>query len=380
MKFSEFSIRRPIFVLMLISSFLVFGVTSYRSIGVSLFPDVDFPIVSVLVIYEGADPGTIETEVTDPIEEAVNTLNGIKSVRSESLEGVSQVFIEFELEVNIDVASQDVRDKIAGVRAELPREIEAPIIEKFDPASAPILTVVISGPKSIRELTKFAKDEVKPRIEGARGVGSAKLVGGREREVRVWLRSDSLFNHGLEPQAVIDALRAKNVETPGGRIETGEREIGVRTKGLLKSVRDFPSLIIAHRDGAPIRLEELGQCEDGLEEERSLSRLNGQRAVSLLIRRQSGTNLVKVAESVKAKIEDAREVLPEGFELILAQDLSVFVKQSNDEAQGELIRGGALAVFVLLIFLRSFRGAFVAAVTIPTTIIATYAFMASRLT
>jgi len=375
MKISELSIQRPIFTTMVISALVVFGVISYRAIGVSLFPDVDFPIVTVTVAYEGADPETVETEVTDTIEEAVNTIGGIKSLRSESADGVSQVFIEFELERDINVASQDVRDKVASIRAELPKDAEPPVIEKFDPDSSPILSIVLSGPTSIRELTRYADSGLKPRLEGIEGVGSVRLVGGRDREIRVWLRINDLHAYGITAQDVIDTLEEENVELPGGRIETHARELVVKTKGEVDRVEDFQELVVAHRGGTPVRIKDVATVEDGMEDFRSLSTLNGLKAVSLLIRRQSGTNLLAVASEVKAQLDGVRDSLPAGYQLVVVQDLSIFVAHSLDEAQGELLRGAGLAVLVILLFLRSLRGALVAAITIPATIISTYSFM-----
>ncbi len=375
MKISDFCIRRPVFTLMMIAALVVFGLTAYAGLGVSLFPDVDFPIVTVTVIYEGADPETVETDVTDVIEEAVNTISGIKSLRSESAEGICQVFVEFELNRDIDVASQDVRDKVAAIRAELPAGIEPPVVEKFDPDSAPILSIVLSGPTSIRELTELADEKIKPRIEGIEGVGSVRLVGGRDREIRVWLRVDDLRTYELAAQDVIDALQEENVEFPGGRVESENREIVIKTQGEVERVRQFEDLVIAYRDGAPIRVRDVASVEDGQEDFRSLSRLNGQEAVSLLVRRQSGENLLAVAEAVKEQLDEIRAGLPEGYRLILAQDLSVFVAASFEDTQGELLRGSFLAVLVILVFLRNPRGAFVAAVTIPTTIVATFTFV-----
>jgi HAE1 family hydrophobic/amphiphilic exporter-1 len=377
MKISNFCIRRPVFALMLIAALVVFGLTAYRGLGLSLFPDVDFPIVTITVVYEGADPETVESEVTDVIEEAVNTISGIKSLRSESAEGLAQIFVEFQLERDIDVASQDVRDKVASIRADLPVEIEPPVVEKFDPDSAPILAIVLSGPTSIRQLTRYADDKIKPRIEGIEGVGSLRIVGGRDREIRVWLRVDDLRACGLSAQDVIDTLRDENVEFPGGRVETQSREVVIRTQGDVRQVKEFENLVIAYRDGAPIRIRDVALVEDGQEDFRSLSRLNGQEAVSLLLRRQSGENLLAVADAVKAQLDKIRAGLPQGYQLTVVQDLSLFVGDSFHATQGELLRGGCLAVLVILFFLRNLRGAFVAAVTIPTTIIATFTFVAA---
>lgn len=375
MKISETCIRRPVFASMMILALVVFGVVSYRTIGVDLFPDVDIPVVTVTVPFPGADPQTVETEVTDKVEEAVNTIAGIKTLRSESLEGLSQVFIEFELEIDVDVASQDVRDKVAAIRGDLPPDVEPPLIEKFDIDSAPILAIVLGGPVSIRELSEFADNQLKPRIENVDGVGNVRLVGKREREIRVWLRADRLRALGLTAEDVIEAFQAENVEPPGGRIETRDREIIVKTRGKVERVEQFGDIIVERRAGAPIRVRDVAWIEDGMEDLRSLARIDGTRAVSILVRRQSGTNMLRVARAVKDRLDEVRRTLPDGYQLSIAQDLSVFVEQSIDEAEGELLRGGVLAVLVILFFLRSLRGAFVAAMTIPTTIIATYSFM-----
>ena len=375
MKIAEVSIRRPIFASMVILAMVVFGLVSYNQIGVDLYPDVDIPVVTITVLYEGADPETVESEVTDVIEEAVNTIAGIKTLRSESIEGLAQIFIEFELEEDIDVVSQDVRDKVAGIRGELPLEIEPPIVEKFDIDAAPILSIALAGSAPIRELTEYADNTIKPQLEGIPGVGSIRLVGDREREVRIWLRADQLRAHDVSVQDLLDVLRKENAEPPGGRVETASREIIVKTTGKVETVEEFGDLIVATRGGAPVRVRDIAWVEDGMEDCRSVARLNGRPAVSLQLRRQSGKNVLEVANRVKDKLAVVEAELPDGYQLVIAQDLSLFIDRSIREAKGELLRGGALAVLVILLFLRSWRGSFVAAITIPTTIITTYAFM-----
>lgn len=376
MKISEVCIQRPIFASMMILALVVFGAVSFWNIGVDLFPDVDFPIVTVTVPYPGADPETVETEVVDKIEEAVNTISGIKTLRSESLEGLGQVFVEFELEEDIDVVSQEVRDKVAGIRGDLPKQIEPPIIEKLDLDAAPILSIVVAGDASIRELSQYADDVVKPQIESLPGVGNVRLVGDRRREVRVWLRGDMLRAYNLTVNEVLDALRDENLEPPSGRVETGPQEVIVKTKGKFQQVSDFEQLVVCTRNGVPIHLRNVAWVEDGQEDFRSLARLNGRRAVALLVRRQSGKNVVRVADAVKQQVAQLQQqVAAKGYRLLIAQDTSTFVRRSISEAQWELVRGGSLAVLVILLFLRSLRGSFVAAITIPATIISTYAFV-----
>ena len=375
MKISELSITRPVFSVMVIAAMVVFGLVAYFRIGIDLFPSVDFPIVTVSVFYEGSDPETIETDVTDTIEEAVNTISGIKSLRSESVTGLSMTFVEFELGRDINVAAQDVRDKVAAIRAELPLGIEEPVIEKFDPDSAPIMAITLAGPESIRELTRYADDVIKPQIEGVNGVGAVEIVGGREREVRIWLRIDDLRSYQVTATEVVEAIEKQNVEYPGGRVEADTRELVVKTKGRITTPKDFEDIVLTTRGTTPIRLKDVATVEDGMEDFRSLSRLNGQRAVSLQVRRQSGENMLAVASGVNERLTSIKAGLPSHYSMTLTQDLSLFVADSVNEAQGELLRGGFLAVLVILIFLRNWRAAFVAAVTIPVTIITTYAFM-----
>jgi HAE1 family hydrophobic/amphiphilic exporter-1 len=375
MKISELSITRPVFSVMVIAAMVVFGLVAYFRIGIDLFPSIDFPIVTVSVLYEGSDPETIETDVTDTIEEAVNTISGIKSLRSESVTGLSMTFLEFELGRDINVAAQDVRDKVAAIRAELPLGIEEPIIEKFDPDSAPIMAITLAGPESIRELTRYANDIIKPQIAGVNGVGAVEIVGGREREVRIWLRVDDLRSYQVTATEVVEAIEKQNVEYPGGRVEADTRELVVKTKGRINTPKDFEEIVVTTRGATPIRLKDVATVEDGMEDFRSLSRLNGQRAVSLQVRRQSGQNMLAVAAGVNKRLTSIKAALPTHYSMTLTQDLSLFVSDSVNEAQGELLRGGFLAVLVILVFLRNWRGAFVAAMTIPVTIITTYAFM-----
>lgn len=375
MKLSEAAVRRPVLTTMAFAALAVFGLVSYRALGTALFPDVDIPVVTVSVVYEGASPQTVETDVTEVLEEALSTISGIKSMRSETSEGVSQVFLEFKLERDVDVAAQDVRDKIAAIRGELPNDAEAPVVEKFDPDAAPILGIVLAGNASLGDLTSFAEDVVKPRLESVPGVGGVQLTGGREREIRVWLRVNDLVKHHLSAQDVIDSLREGNVELPGGRIETGRNELVVKTRGRVATVDQLQQLIVAEQDGRIVRLEQVAYLEDGLEDLQSMARLNGQPAVALSVRQQSGANMVAIAQLVRAEIDRIESTLPADYELLIVQDNAEFVEASVKDAQGELLRGGMLAVVVVLLFLRSLRGSLIVAITIPATIISTYAFM-----
>lgn len=373
---SDTAIRRPVFTTMVMGAIIVFGVVSFRAIGVDLFPRVEFPVVTVLTELRGSDPETIETTVTDVIEEGVATIAGIKHLRSTSAEGFSQVVIEFELEKDGDVAYQEVQAKIGTVRGDLPDDVEEPIIEKFDIDSAPILAVVVSGDKPIRELTRLADKTLKERLQRVGNVGQVKIVGGRDREIWLWLDRDKLEGHQLAVQDVVAALRSEHIEYPGGRVETGPREYVVKTKAEFESAEQIADMIVAYHQGAPIRVRDLGTVEDGLQEERTLARLNGNRAISLLVRRQSGTNTVEVAHELKAELERLREELsPAGIRLDIAQDLSVFIEESVAEVQFHIVFGGGLAIAIVFVFLRNLRSTIISALVIPTAVVGTFTLM-----
>ncbi|MBI1875552.1 MAG: efflux RND transporter permease subunit [Acidobacteria bacterium] len=372
---SNTSIRQPVFTTMVISALVVFGLVSYSRLGVDLFPKVDFPIITVTTVFPGADPETVETDVTERLEEALNTLSGVKTLRSASAEGVSQVFIEFELERSVDAAAQDVRDRVSGIRRNLPNDIEDPVIEKLDPDAAPIMAVALAGRVAIRDLTTYADDVVKERLERVNGVGSVDIVGGRNREIRIWVHADRLAAYGVALDDLTRALQSENLEIPGGRIETASRELVVRTRGRIQRPGEFGEIVVSQRPSGPVYVRDVALVEDGMQDERSLSRLNGERAVSLLIRRQSGTNTVAVAHDVKAALEQLRATLPRGYSMVLAGDTSEFIEESVNEVRFHLLFGGFLAVAVIFFFLRNFRSTLISAVAIPASIIGTFIFI-----
>ena len=373
---SDVSIRRPVFAVMLIAALVALGFISWGRLGVDLFPSVEFPIVTVTTVLEGATPETVETEVTEIIEESVNTISGIEELTSQSSEGLSQVFVRFKLEEDVDVKAQDVRDKVALARRDLPDDIEPPIVEKMDPDAAPILAVMVSGSLSPRELTAFADDEVKERLERLPGVGSVARVGGREREVRIWLDAYRLRGYGLSAEDVIRAIQTEHAELPGGRMETGQRssEYIFKTTGQVETVEEFADLVIVHRDGGPIRVGDVARVEDGLEDERSYAELNGVPGVSLLIRRQSGQNTVEVARAVRDEVELIRQSAPQGISLTTAQDVSRFIESSIEDVTLDMMLGGFLAVLVTLAFLRNLSATIIVAVAIPTSIVGSFFF------
>ena len=372
---ADTSIKRPVFATMLIMALLVFGVVSYPNIGLDLFPKVDFPIVNIKTILRGASPEIMDVDVTDKIEEAVNTINGVKTIGSTSAEGVSLVTVEFVLERDIDLAVQDVREKIAAIRAKLPNDIDEPVIEKVDPDASPVLWMALSGQKSVRELSTYTDEVLKEQLQRINGVGAIRMGGLRLRQVRIWLDRHKLEAYALTAQDVLRTLQRENVELPGGRIESATKEYSVKIKGEVPNPQEFNDLIVGYYNNAPIRLRDIGRAEDGMAEKRSIVRFNGVPSVGLGVQKQSGTNTVEVINRVKKELERIKTVLPAGMKLQIAFDQSDFINRSIREVQYHLIYGGFFATLAVLIFLKSLTITLISAFAIPISVVATFAIM-----
>jgi HAE1 family hydrophobic/amphiphilic exporter-1 len=371
----EVCIERPVFAAMLILAMVVVGATAYTKLGVDRLPSVDLPTVSVRTTLPGASPEEVETEVSQVVEEAVNTVEGIEELRSISSQGSSLVMATFRLDRSIDVAAQDVRDRVATILRRLPDDVEPPIISKFDNDSSPVLTIALSGDLSLRELTELADKVVKPQLERSIGVGEVQIVGGLERTINIWIDAERLAAYGIPVTDVRDAIERQNADVPGGNLTQPDREQVLRTMGKITDPLAFGEIIIAMVDGAPVRIKDVGSSEDGSREQRSASRLDGKPAVSLQIRRQSGANSVEVISAVKAQLEAVRGQMPPGVELRIIRDQSNYIYAALHEINVHLVLGAILASIVVLGFMRSWRSMFIAAAAIPTSIIATFAVM-----
>jgi HAE1 family hydrophobic/amphiphilic exporter-1 len=372
MNLASASIRRPVFAAMIVLGLVTLGIVSLTKLEIELNPDVDFPIVQVATVLRGASPETIETEVTDILEEEINTIEGTRTLRSISSQGLSQIIVEFELGHESEIKAQEVREKVAIARPRLPLDVEDPVVVQFDPDAVPIMEIMLGGPVSIRELSDFADHVVAERLERLAGVGSVRVVGARKREIRIWLDPLRLTGYGLAIGDVARTLRQENAELAGGRIEGPEREWSVTTQGKVRRVEDFGALIVAQRGGRLVYLRDVGVIEDGLEEERSIARLNGQRGVSLQLRRQSGANTVAVARRVRAELEDIRPSAPPGVTLTLARDNARFIEASIRAIFTDMIWGGFLAVMIVLLFLRNNRSTLIASLAIPSSVIGSF--------
>jgi HAE1 family hydrophobic/amphiphilic exporter-1 len=371
-KLAEICVQRPVFATVLILVLAVFGISSYQRLGVDRFPKVDIPVITVTTVLPGAAPDEIETEVTEKIEEAVNTVSGIDELRSTSVEGVSQVFISFELDKDVDVASQEVRDKINAILNDLPEDIEQPLIEKMETDSIPVLTVVVSGTGSIREITEYADKTLRRRLESVAGVGKVSLIGGQKRQINVLLDPLKLKSFNLTVTDVQRALARQNLQVPGGTIKQGEREFTVRTLGRVSRPEELGLIAVANVGGHTITINELGTVEDGSEEPESLAQYNETQAVLLSVRKQSGTNTVEVVHNLKQRLEDLKPTLPAGYQTAVARDQSLFIEGATEAVKEHLVLGSILAAVIVFIFLANGRTTLIAALAIPTSVIGTF--------
>jgi len=384
----DICIKRPIFTAMLVSAPIVLGVTSYNRLGVELFPNVDVPVVTITTTLRGASVEEMETGVTKPVEEAVNTVSGIDELRSTTKEGISQVIAQFLLEKNGNVAAQEVDAKVRTILGQLPAGTDPPIIDKFSVDAAPVMTIAVSGRRDFREVTEISKKRIKENLETLPGVGSVVLVGGRQRAINVILDPDSLLKYeNLTVEQVRQALVRENQEQPGGRVDRRQSELVLRTLGRVERPQDFAQLIVGNRNGQPIRIEDIGRVDDSYEEPRGLSRLwmgedqaakedrPGDNAVSLIVQKQSGSNTVEVVDTVKRRLALIMPTLPADIKAEVIRDQSRFIKNSMQEVKKHLFLAAILVSASILLFLRDWRTTIIATLAIPTSLVGTFAFM-----
>lgn len=370
-------VKRPVFATVLILVLVVFGVFAYEKLGVDRFPKIDFPIITVTTRQPGAAPEDIETYITDKIEEAVNTVNGIEELRSVSSEGVSQVFIQFVLEKDVDTAAQDVRDKINRVLPDLPKDIEQPTVEKMDPDAIPVLTIAASAPPpaTLRDITEYCDKVLRRQLETIADVGQVMLVGGQKRQVNVQLDPLKLRAYKLTVADVAKALAAENLQMPSGSMKVGATEFTLRIMGRVGDMREMEAITVANRDGRTITIGDLGSAEDSTEEAKSVSLYNDTPCVLLNIRKQSGTNTVEVANRLKERLDALGKIAPRGYRIEVVRDQSIFIEASVDTVKEHLMVGGILAAVVVFFFLANVRATLIAALSIPTSIIAAFSII-----
>jgi HAE1 family hydrophobic/amphiphilic exporter-1 len=372
---AEICIRRPIFATVLILLIGVIGLFGYSKLGVDRFPKIDLPIITITTRLPGAAPEDVETEITDKVEEAVNTISSIDELRSVSAEGVSQVFITFLLEKDVDVAAQEVRDHLNAVIPDLPKNIDLPVVTKLDPDQAPIVYIALKSSRPITEVTEFADKRVRRQLETISGVGGVKILGGRKRQVNVWLDPLRLRAANVTASDVQKAIDAQNLTMPGGHVDTGPEQLTLRVHGRVETAAEIGSLVVKQQGSHPLLVQDVARVEDGAEEIESSALRNGDPTVVMAIRKQSGSNTVQVADEIKYRLGDLQKTLPPGYHLEIVRDDSGVIRTSVDAVKEHLIIGAFLAAFVVLIFLGNVRSTLIAAIAIPTSIVGTFACM-----
>lgn len=376
MRFSEFFIRRPVFTSMLSLGLILFGVIGYTRLAVREYPDVDAPVVSVTTVLPGANPQVVESAVTDVLEEELSSVEGVRTLTSASAEQRSTISIEFTLDRDVEAAAQDVRDKVARVRGELPEDVEEPVVAKQEADATPFIFLALTSPTlDLMRLSDVADRVVKPRLQTIAGVSSAEVFGERRLSMRVWLTPAEMAARGITVQDVEGAIRTRNVEVPAGRVESAQREFSVRSLGELRTPAEFAELTVAAQGGQLTKLKDLGRVEFGPADDRTLLRYNGTPGVAIGIVRQSKANVIEVADAVRAELPALRRALPAGVTLTLAVDNSVFVTRSITEAEETLLITMGLVVVIIFVFLRTLRGTLIPALAIPVSIVATFGVM-----
>jgi hydrophobe/amphiphile efflux-1 (HAE1) family protein len=372
---AEVCVKRPVFATVLILSLVVIGLAGYMKLGVDRFPKIDFPVITVTTVLPGAAPEEVETEITDKVEEAVNTISGIDELRSASAEGISLVYVTFVLDKSPDVAAQEVRDRVNGILPQLPSDIDQPTVTKMDPDASPILYLALASDKPAREVSEVADKQVRRSIESISGVGQVLLLGDRKRQINLWLDPEKLRAEGLSPIDVQRALATQNVQIPGGNIETGPRQLTLRVKGRVQNVAQLGEIVVRQKGDRSIRVKDLGRVEDGEAEQETAAQRDGKPTIVLSVRKQSGENTVAVVDAIRGRLPDVQKTLPPGYKLEIIRDNSVVVVNAVDAVKEHLAVGSVLAAIVVLMFLGSVRSTMIAAIAIPTSIIATFALM-----
>ena len=372
---AQICVRRPVFAAVIILTLVVVGLFCYTRLGVDRYPKIDTPTVTVTVRQEGASPREIETEIIDKIEASVNTISGVDQLSSTAYDGVGQVVVNFVLEKNIDVAAQEVRDKVNAIQNDLPRGLDAPTVEKLDPDAIPLMEVALSAKAPIRNITEYADKVFRRKIEGLRGVGQVRILGGRKRQINVWADANQLRAYSLTALDVRHALQEQNLQLPGGKLDEGQRKTTLRTEGRVANWSDFRDITVASRENAEIRLSDVARIEDGVEEAKTAANLNGTPTVLLSIRKQSGLNTVETADALRERLKAIEPTLPPGYTMIITRDQSVFTRAAAAAVQEHLVLGSLLASIVVLFFLWNGRMTVIAAIAIPASIISTFALM-----
>ncbi|MBI2301157.1 MAG: efflux RND transporter permease subunit [Armatimonadetes bacterium] len=371
-------VQRPVFATVLSLALVVVGVAGYMGLGIDRFPNVDFPMVIVSTVLQGASPEEVETEVTDKIERQVNTIGGIERLESSSGDGISLVQITFDLNKNVDVAAEEVRGKVQLAKPDLPDGVDEPVVMKMDIGAMPVISYAISSNRGLRETYEYVDKKIRRRIESVSGVGEVRITGGRERQIEVILDPYRMRAYGITASDITKALGNHNAQVPGGLVEQGDQQLSLRTRGRIGSIADFGLVPVKTYGDRQVLVRDVARVVDGEARAVSLASLDGQEAVVIDVIKQSGTNAVAVTDSVKERILQLQGTLPAGYSIRKVRDDSVFIRASLHAVEEHLILGAVLAALIVLLFLKSARSTIIAALAIPTSIVTTFALMQAR--
>ncbi len=376
MWFTRISVKYPVFTIMMMLCLMVLGLASWQRMGVEEFPDVDFPFVVIYTNYPGASPESVESEITKKMEDQINTISGLKQVISQSSEGLSTIIAEFNLDVPSSVSAQDIRDKIAPVSAQFRDEIDDPIVERYDPTASPVMSIVFESKNmDLRDLSSYLQQRIVPQLRTVSGVGTVNLLGDAQRQIRIQVEPQKLQSFGLGVDQVINTLKAENIEVPGGTLKQPTSELVVEIKSRVIHPQAFGDLIVANKNGAPIFLKQVAKIEDSQAEMQSSAYLNGKTAVAIDILRSSDSNVIEVTDNTRETLKDIQTQLPEGTTAEIVVDSSKGIRGSIKDVTRTIIEGAVLAIFIVLLFLGSFRSTVITGITLPIALLGTLTFI-----
>ncbi len=373
---TRISVKYPVFTIMMMFCLMVLGLASWQRMGVEEFPDVDFPFVVVYTNYPGASPETVESEITKKMEDQINTISGLKQVTSQSSEGLSTIVAEFNLDISSSVAAQDVRDKISPVTSQFRDEVQDPIVERYDPTTSPIMSIVFeSNNMSLRDLSSYLDQRIIPQLKTVAGVGTVNLLGDAQRQIRIQVNPQKLQSFGIGIDQVINTLKAENVDIPGGTLKQPNSELVVEIKSKIIHPFAFGDLIVANKNGAPIYLKQVATVEDSQAEMETSAFLNGKSAVAVDILRSSDSNVIDVVDNMYQTLDDVNVQLPQGTTAKVVVDTSKGIRGSIKDVARTIIEGAVLAILIVLLFLGSFRSTVITGLTLPIALLGTLAFI-----
>lgn len=372
MLISRIAITRPVLTTMVLMALIVFGVISYKRLGVDMFPRIDLPVITITVALPGADPETIEREVIEPLEESVNTLSKIKNINSQSSQGVGVIAVEFDMSKDVEIAFQEVQARVARVRGELNRDIREPVIEKVSFDSSPVMTAVVAGDLPLKELDAIVRNTIKPRLERVAGVGAIELIGTRKQTMWIWLDSERMDRRGITTAQIRQTVEQSHLTIPGGKLRMQGRELQVTTRAECITANDFARLPLLDSQGKTLHLSDVAVIEEGLAEDQSHADLDGAPCIAFQVRRQSGSNTVEVCEGVKKALTNVQKELSANVRVEVAQDMSNFIRRSLGEVEESLVFGGIMVTLVVLLFLANWRSTLISSLVLPTSVIGTF--------